>query len=61
MSNHIVLVNKINKEISTILSSAIVGTDKKYRPGSGRFIRWELVEQDIHDVVGRNILLGFDK
>lgn len=37
----------LKKEISTILQSAISGSDQDYRTGDG-FIRWGLVETDIN-------------
>jgi hypothetical protein len=47
------IADAINKEISKILAAALRG-DEKYRY-QGDFIRWGLVEKDIHAVVEKNL------
>ena len=45
----------INAEISRILIGAVNRAEDNYRTQPG-FIRWDLVEKDIHAVVNKNIL-----
>jgi hypothetical protein len=57
MDTYLQIADKINKEISDILMGAINGLEKKYRTrgeASG-YIRWGLVEKDIHATVYRNL------
>ncbi len=50
MDLYIEIADEINKKISAILVATLQGTDKKYRTEDG-FIRWGLVEEDIHRAV----------
>lgn len=57
MDAYLQIAEKINEEISKILMGAINGLEPKYRttghdPG---FIRWGLVEKDIHATVNKNL------
>ena len=54
METYIQVANAINEDISQILQSTLDGSEPKYRTKE-RFIRWGLVEQDIHTTVMRHL------
>ena len=56
--NRIEVIEKINKEISDILHRALAGysDDYKLKRGDEIFIRWGLVERDIHRAVALNFI-----
>ena len=52
------IADAINKDIDDILTRALAGykDDYKYKPHSSRgYIRWGLVQEDIHKAVERNL------
>jgi predicted transcriptional regulator with HTH domain len=54
MDLYIEIADEINKDISAVLLATLQGTEKKYRTPDG-FIRWGLVEADIHATVMRHL------
>lgn len=53
------IAEKIKAEVSGILQSALSGLDEKYRyrpADGGMYIRWGLVEKDIHRAIDNNLL-----
>lgn len=60
MDAYLQVAEEINKEISKILMDAVNGLEPKYRYKTGDegpgYIRWGLVEKDIHAAVNKNLL-----
>uniref|UniRef100_A0A6M3JWT1 Uncharacterized protein n=1 Tax=viral metagenome TaxID=1070528 RepID=A0A6M3JWT1_9ZZZZ len=54
------IADAINKDIDDILERALsgCGDDYVYRESGGRYIRWGLVQADIHRAVERNLTEG---
>ena len=60
MDIYLQIADAIKKEVSDILMSAVNGTNPDYRywaadSGRSEFIRWGLVEKDIHKVIDLNL------
>ena len=49
MDAYLMIAEEIKKKVSGILMAALNGEDPKYRYDG--FIRWGLVEKDIHDAI----------
>ena len=60
MDIYIEIADAINKDISAVLLTTLQGTEQKYRTPDG-FIRWGLVEADIHAVVMRHLTTDASK
>ena len=50
MDVYLKIADEIKKKVSGILIGAVNGYEPKYRTEDG-FIRWGLVEKDIHDAI----------
>lgn len=57
MDAYLQIADAINKETSEILGRALAGyvDDYKFKRGQEVFVRWGLVEKDIHAAVIRNL------
>ena len=55
MDAYIAIAEQIKKEVSRVLHVALSGVEKKYRT-EDKYIRWGLVEKDIHKIINYNLL-----
>ena len=51
MDAHLKIADEIKTKVSAILHNAISGYEQKYRTDNGCYIRWRVVEKDMHKAI----------